>query len=99
MTVTGMAWHLLLPCHTERGEPGSRPFPNSCPDLRKADCSFAQAEVQSRRGFASCSSTSPPPCSETLAGPRAASPVWWVGEGCSLLPWRGCHAKWTEQWI
>lgn len=53
MTVTGMAWHLLLPCHTERGEPGSRPFPNSCPDLRKADCSFAQAEVQSRRGFAS----------------------------------------------
>lgn len=92
MTVTGMAWHLLLPCHTERGEPGSRPFPNSCPDLRKADCSLLRLKFRVAEALL-------PPCSETLAGPRAASPVWWVGEGCSLLPWRGCHAKWTEQWI
>lgn len=46
MTVTGMAWHLLLPCHTERGEPGSRPFPNSCPDLRKADCSLLRLKFR-----------------------------------------------------
>lgn len=69
MTVTGMAWHLLLPCHTERGEPGSRPFPNSCPDLRKADCSLLRLKFRVAEALL-------PPCSETLAGPRAASPVW-----------------------
>lgn len=74
-----MAWHSLLLCHAEHGEPGSWPFPDSCPHLRKADCSFARAEVQSRRGFASRSPGSPPPCSGTPAGPRAASPVCWGG--------------------